>query len=504
MENKFVAAAKAEENKTLTENGHFAYKSTTDKLLDLFSTIGSLREADRERVCRLFDEAYSEDPLLATKCLFYSRDIREGLGERKTFRTLLIHNATYHPECIEPDLDLIGVFGRYDDLYSLIGTPLEDNMWEEMKKQFLEDLDNLENGNVVSLLAKWIKTPDASSEKTRALGILTAKKLGYSVYDFKRLLRKLRKKINIVEAHMCAKEWDQIKYSEVPSRAMFIYKNAFMRHDEENFNNFINKAINGEVKINSSTLYPYDLVKPYLLENEWGYDDITEVAEKTYEAQWRALPNYIEGENNVIVMADVSGSMTSNKCQPLASSIGLAMYFAERNHGAFKNLYMTFSEQPHFVNVKGDTLRSKIDCISHEDIGYNTDMVAAFEFLLNTAINGKVPAEDMPKTIIAISDMEIDTATTGFARNFKSDFYDEVKDLYEEAGYEVPVLIFWNVNSRHDTFLVDNKRKNVLLCSGSSTTTFKYILNSIGMTANEMMLKVLNSERYEAITILDK
>lgn len=500
MDNKLVSAIKAEANKTTTENGHFAYKSSTDKVLDLFATIGALRTANDSRVCRLFDEAYSENPLLATKCLFYSRDIREGLGERKTFRTILVHAATYHPECIKPNIDLIGVFGRYDDLYSLIGTPLEDDMWAAMKAQFLEDLDNLEKDNVVSLLAKWIKTPDASSEKTRALGILTAKKLGYSVYDFKRLLRALRKKINIVEAHMCANEWDQIKYSNVPSRAMYIYKNAFCRHDQEGFNNYINAAVTGNAKINASTLYPYDIVHKYFKYGRYIDNNINETEEKTYEAEWRALPNYVEGENNIMIMADVSGSMYG---RPIESSIGLALYFAERNKGAFHNMFMTFQSTPKFVTVEGDTLKSKIECVADADWGGSTNLHSAFEVLLNLAEHNRVPAEDMPKSIIIISDMEINLATRDYSTDYEADkdFYQEISVLYAEAGYEVPTLIFWNVNSRNDTFLVDSERKNTILCSGQSPTTFKYLISSIGSSPADMMLKVLNSERYEVITI---
>ena len=194
----FAEEMKKAGNFTRTENGAVALNTTGDACLDLFSTIGSLREADENRIHTLFSEAYQENPLFATKIAFYARDIRGGLGERQTFRTLLIYLANHHPETLKNNLDLIGVFGRYDDLYSLIGTPLESAMWDTMKKQFLEDLENLNQGNAISLLAKWIKTADASSKQTRALGILTAQKLGYSVYEFKRLIRQMRKQIKSI------------------------------------------------------------------------------------------------------------------------------------------------------------------------------------------------------------------------------------------------------------------------------------------------------------------
>ena len=194
----FAEAAKMNAVFTRTENGAVALNTTGDARLDLFGTVGSLRGAGKERITRLFSEAWKADPLFATKIAFYARDVRGGLGERQTFRTLLQYMAQYHPQALRLNLDLVGVYGRYDDLYCLIGTPLEDEMWTAMKKQFEEDRRNLQEGNAVSLLAKWIKTADASSEKTRKLGILTAQKLGYSVYEFKRLVRAMRKQIGIV------------------------------------------------------------------------------------------------------------------------------------------------------------------------------------------------------------------------------------------------------------------------------------------------------------------
>ena len=187
----FAEAARREATYTTTENGAFALNTTGNSCLDLFSTIGALRSADDLRVKSLFAEAYKQDPLTATRILFYARDIREGLGERKVFRTLIKYLANNHPEALRPNLELIGFYGRFDDLYSLIGTPLENDMWKAMRAQFIRDLDALDDGKSVSLLGKWIKTPDASSKETRRLGILTAQKLGFTVYDFKRNLRRL-------------------------------------------------------------------------------------------------------------------------------------------------------------------------------------------------------------------------------------------------------------------------------------------------------------------------
>jgi hypothetical protein len=488
----FANAINEESKRTFTENGQEALNTTGNAVLDLFGTIGSLRDADDLRVQTLFAEAYKEDPLLATKCLFYARDIRGGLGERKVFRTIIKYMAEYHPEALRLNLDLVGVFGRYDDLYCLIGTPLEDDMWAAMKNQFEEDLKNMHDGNAISLLAKWIKTADASSERTRKLGVLTAQKLGYPVYNFKRIVRAMRKQIGVVESLMSAGEWDKIKYSDVPSRAMMVYRKAFMRHDADRYSKFINKAVNGETKINSSTLYPYDLIEKVVTYGIWR--DIFEVKEdKTVEAQWRQLPNYVEEGTNALVIADTSGSMSG---RPLNTAIGLAIYFAERNKGAYHNMWMSFSSTPHIHVLKGETLSQKIASLDMKDWNNNTDLKAAFDLVLDIAVENHVSADEMPKSLIVISDMEIDNCG-----NKDWTFYDKMRAKFEKHGYEIPNIVFWNVESRNDVFHADKTRKGVQLCSGQSTSVFKQLMSCIGYTPVEMMEKVIGSERYDCITV---
>ena len=467
----FADAMREEGRFTRTENGAVALNTSGDVRLDLFGTIGSLREADENRITTLFAEAYAQDKLFATKIAFYARDIRGGLGERKTFRTIIHYMAEKHPEALKPNLDLVGVFGRYDDLYELIGTPLEDDMWATMKKQFEEDLQNLNAGN-------------ASSPATRKLGILTAQKLGYPIYNFKRIVRSMRKQICVVEILMSAGRWDEIKYPEVPSRAMMIYRKAFMKHDAERFGEFINKAEKGEVKINASTLFPYDIVEKILYGRENS---------KVLEAQWKALPDYVEKGTNALVMADVSGSMRG---RPMATSIGLAIYFAERNVGAYHNLFMTFSDRPETVILRGETLEQKIRNVSRANWDGNTDLKAAFERVLEIAKKHNTPQEEMPKAIVVISDMEID-----YCGNREWSFYDKMANKFRKAGYVIPNIIFWNVNSRHDVFHADHNRKGVQLASGQSVTVFKQILQNLGYNPVEAMENTINSERYDCITV---
>ena len=499
----FAEAMKQEQKWTRTENGAVALNTTSDALLDLFGTIGALRNADETRITTLFEEAYKADPLIATKILFYARDIRgdeetSGLGERKVFRVVLKYCAKYHPEAIRPNLDLIGVYGRYDDLYELVGTPLEDEMWAAMKKQFEEDLDNMAKGNAISLLAKWIKTADASSLKTRALGKLTAQKLGYDVYNFKRIVRAMRKQIGIVEALMSTGRWDEIKYSEVPSRAMMIYRNAFKKHDEERFNQFAQKAVTGEVKINSSTLYPYDIISKYSSHNCWNANYycgnlLNETEENVLQAQWDQLPNYVDEGTNAIVIADTSGSMMG---RPMDTAVSLAIYFAQRNHGAFKNLWMNFSSNPYYQQIRGKTLKQILNNINYHNWSGSTNCKAAFEMILDTAIQYHIPQEDMPKALIIISDMEFD-----YCGGENWTFYDQMRSEFARNGYEIPSIIFWQVNSRHDVFHTDKNRKGVILVSGQSASVFKQLMGSVNMTPTEFMMATINAKRYDPITV---
>ena len=395
-------------------------------------------------------------------------------------------------------------------------------MWAVMKAQFEEDKMAEANGKATSLLAKWIKTPDTSSKESRRLGCLTARKLGYSVKDFKKILRKLRNAIGIVESLMSAKQWDKIKYPEVPSRAMKIYKNAFFKHDKERFLDFTQKALTGEVKINSSTLYPYDIIEEVLGYSWTGYyvkDGNHDIA----EAQWRALPNYVKPGSKAIVMADVSGSMEG---RPINTSVGLAIYFAERNEGPYKDMFITFSASPRFQRLKGTTLCEKLANINYRDWDSNTNIEAALILICETAIENNVKPEDMPDALIIPTDMEIDEAqcisekkkyqfgrwgkqidTPDFHEEYLKDiakswsFYDDVKRYYESNGYNIPNIIFWNVDSRNDVFHADSNRKGVQLVSGHSTAVFKQLMDNVGLTPYEAMLNVINDDRYSCVTV---
>ena len=269
---------------------------------------------------------------------------------------------------------------------------------------------------------------------------------------------------------------------------MMKYNNAFKKHDMDGFCRYIEALNRGEKKINASTLYPYDLVKNYLSYN-------TAQKSEVVEQQWKALPNYIDEESNILIMADVSGSMYG---RPLETSIGLAIYFAERNKGPLEGIYMTFTSHPRFQYIDAsETLERKVEKVRNTDIGYSTNLSRAFDYLLEKAVDYDFKQEDMPNAIVVISDMEIDH----YMRPSSNwDFIKTQKAKYAAYGYTLPKMILWNVEARNDTIL--SKSDDVLFVSGQSPSTFKSLLGNLnGKTNWDLMLEVLNNEIYNCITI---
>jgi hypothetical protein len=497
MKNGFVSAMQSENNKTLTENGALALKSTNSDIVDLFGTIGALRSRKDEEVVRLFSKAYAEDKLLATKMSFYARNIRGGLGERRTARTIWKYMAETYTDVMRKNIEFIPMFGRWDDLYSLIDTPVEEDVWALIRGQFASDMEVAKAGKGgISIMSKWLKSTNSKNALYASWGKRTARALHMSDKEYRKARAFLNSYLDIVEVKMSKGDFTSIVYSGVTSRAMMKYRTTFHRRDQVGFEAYLESLKKGESKINSSTLYPYDILESYGLETSYGWRDSYLKCGKPFdtvlEEQWKALPNYVQGENNVLVMADTSGSMSG---RPLATSVSLALYFAERNKGAFKDVFMTFSDDPKFVTVKGETLRDKVSSI--EAIVANTDIEKAYRKILEVSVANNVSAEDMPKALVIISDMEFDRGTYGTHNTY----YERIKQEYENVGYAVPTVIFWNVASRQDTFHVACDKKGVQLASGSSPSTFKSVLANLGRTPYEAVVETLNDEMYSMITV---
>lgn len=458
-----------------TENEALTFTRSGSLLLDFYAQAGAMR-GNPEKAVELFTKAFAEDREKAIRILFYLRDVRGGQGERQLFRLCLQWLGEKYPDVFEQVIKHVPEYGRWDDLFF-------DNKkcLDTIQTQLKVDKGSKEP----SLLAKWMPTINASSKTTRAKARVFANAFDIGEITYRKLIRSIRKKIKIVEEKMSAKQWGKINYSQVPSQASRIYKNAFKKHDEKRYDKFIDKAEKGEVKIQAGTLYPYQL-----------YDSAQNDYSKTLEALWNQLPDYTQGKN-ALVVADTSASMMG---RPMSVSISLALYFAERNKGQFKDHFITFSANPILQRIVGETLLDKMNSIHTGEVS-NTNLQATFDLILNTAITNNTPKEEMPETIYIISDMEFDNAIGGgWGSTPDNTNFEVIKEKYEAAGYKKPNLVFWNVDARSGENLpVQKNEDGVSLVSGFSPVIFKIAVED--KNPEEIMLDTINSDRYKVIKL---
>ena len=362
---------------------------------------------------------------------------------------------------------------------------------------------------MASLLYKWLKSENSSSKDSKILARKTRQALGLSSKQYRKMLSKGRAYLKVVEKSMSAQEWATIEYSTVPSYAMKNYSQAFARHDKDRFSSYKEsleqKIADGTISqkdIKSATLYPYDLVRKYLdvdISDFWSRSSYMRPYDTITEAQWKALPDYLDEEANVIVMADVSGSMYSPNYQPISASLGLALYFAERNKGIYHNKYMTFTDKPSFLTINENaSLRDQLVQAWNAGVGYSTNLERAFMYILDTAIENNVKPEEMPKALVVVSDMEIDP----FSRGYGLDFLEEMTRRFRNAGYPMmPKVLLWNVEARNSTFHAKSTNPNVVFASGYSASAFTSIIKGITKTAYEVMRDTLMDAQYDRVVL---
>jgi hypothetical protein len=517
--NNFIKAMSKTANQTFTENGMSAVKSTTNSIVDLFGVIGSLRTRSEDEIIDLFVKSYYEDKLLTLKMLFYARDIRGGLGERRTFKIIAKYLANRDPETMKLNLHLIPEYGRWDDLYAFVGTKLEKDVFALIAKQIMSDLETVREAKKsgtykpISLAAKWLKSIQSKSAEYSSLAKLTAREIGLynpkgqNVYEkyclYTKAMSTLRAYLKITESYLSQKNVEDIDFSQVPSIAMKKYKKAFMRRVPELYNQYLKDVETGKAEIKASALYPYDLIKPYL-NTLWGWNNSFKSVDQTTELQWKALPNYVSGENDFLVMPDLSGSMMSSNGRPMATSIGLAIYFAERNKGAYHNTCLSFSSEPSWITFNDNmNLSDKLRHLCcNANVGFSTNIEAAMQMILDSAIQNNLKSEDLPKSLIIISDMEFDVLQRGSLHGNKN-FYDEMSQRFEAYGYTIPNIVFWNVDSRNNVFHIDRNALGVQLASGSHPSVFKSLIENIALTPYDMVVNTLNTARYNVIKVAE-
>jgi hypothetical protein len=464
---------------TFTENGMVTNSSSLSGALDLFFIIGAVRPQmktaeGKQRLIGKFEAAHAEDALLTRKMMFWARDVRGGAGEREAFRTLLRYAAERYPSEVMENIHLIAEFGRWDDIFVLFGTTLEDAAIQLIVK-------NLNEGN--GLLAKWMpRTGGKVNAQKKAIANRVRVAMGMTPKEFRKMLVEQTK---VVETQMCANDFANINYEHVPSLAMARYTKAFGRHDESGFSAYKDKLVKGEAKVNAGAIYPYDVLKTV----QRGDKNLA-------NEQWKAIPNFMEGCNErVLPVCDVSGSMifgVSGSTTAMDVCISLGLYISERNEGIFKDAFVTFSSRPQLQYLKGDLI-ARYNQLQRADWGMSTDLEATFNMILDAGVKHNVPANEMPTCILIMSDMEFNSACG------RTSAIQMIANKYRNAGYEMPKIVFWNLQSRHNNFPVQAKDENTALVSGFSPTILKSILTGDAMNPVNVMLKTLNTERYSIV-----
>lgn len=478
---------KEESNVAYTENGAVTNVSTYSDCLDLFATIGAIRDAADDEIIKRFMRAYAENPDLAMKLLFFARDIRGGLGERRVFRTVLEYLAINEPDSVRKNIDFIPEFGRFDDLLVLIGTPCQKEAAAFIKKQLDDDLTALEKGEEISLLAKWLPSVNATNADTVKNAKIIAREMGMNDVSYRKTLSRLRAYLRLIENNLRKRDYT-FDYSKQPAKAMYKYRKAFLRNDGKRYRTFMQSVSEGEAELHTGTLAPYEIIAPF-------FKGIKKQERPIIDVTWQAQEDFTNGENALVVV-DGSGSMYGGQPQPITVALSLGIYFAERNKGTFHNHFITFSEKPQLIEIKGKDIFEKVSyCHDYNEIA-NTNIQKVFELILQTAVKHSVPQDEMPSTLYFISDMEFDRCT----EDAEISNFEYAKKLFAEHGYKLPRVVFWNVQSRSRQQPVTQNEQGVALVSGCTAQTFSMLRNGTLTSPYNFMLEVLSKERYAKIT----
>jgi hypothetical protein len=463
MEKKMSTFVDALNNRTTrTENGMKARVSSANACVDLFYNIAASRGKD---IIPSFVAAYVEDQELAVRIALWARDVRGGAGERQVFKDILKWIDNSNPALAARVLAKVPELGRWDDIFTVERTR---GAAFDMVRAALQ----AKNG----LAAKWMprKGDDA---------IALRKYLGYSPKRYRKTLVNLTK---VVEQAMCAREWNTINYNHVPSVASARYQKAFNKHDPVGYAAWRDGLAKGETKVNASVLYPYDVIK-----------SVRQGDAEVALAQWEALPNYV-GDANVLPLVDVSGSMScavggygsKSKVSCLDVAVSLGLYLADKNTGKFKDTFLTFSAQPQLLHLRGDILQ-KMEQMERSKWEMNTNLHAAFEVILKTAVDAGVPQHEMPQTLIIFSDMQFDHCV-----KHDDSAMQMIARKYEQAGYNIPQVVFWNLNASYGNMPVKYDASGTALVSGFSPSLMTSILAGKDFSPEKIMLETVMKDRY--------
>ena len=495
--NTFMNEMVDKNNFGYTENGAVKHLTTKSSVLDMFALCGAYRNRTDEDCILAFKNAYEENQELALKCLFYLRDCRGGQGERRFFRVCFKWLAQNHANVAIRNIENIAEYGRYDDiLYTCVGTDAEGPALDFIARQFALDMQC----ETPSLLAKWLPSENASAKATKKMGSVVRMRLNLSHKEYRLALSSLRSKINIVEKLMSQNRWSEIQFDKIPSKAGLIYKNAFARRDiiAKKFESF---AKSKDTKVNASVLNPVDIADK-IFSYQFKGSDMTNRA--MLQKYWDNLKDYYNGrEENGLAIVDVSGSMDG---QPLNAAVSMCAYIAERGRGPFANHFVTFSNTPTLVKFEGVDIADKFRRAQRADWSMSTNIEAVFDMLLNIAQSDNVEKADIPSVLYIFSDMEFNRCLTSnqsisrwdsglSSESGVSTLLENIAHKWANAGYELPRVVFWNLNARTQNIPAMGGRFSYV--SGFSMNMVEAIFS--GKDGYDLMLEKLMSDRYKAV-----
>ena len=482
----FIELAKRILNVTRTEKGDLAYVTSGSAALDYFYMVGGKR-FDEQSSLKLFVKAYLEDPKTALKLLLFTRDIKEGLGERETFRFLLKMLAIYEPDVAKKLIPYIAKYGRYDDLLALLNTKVEDEVLKLIKNQLDEDLENKKANKPISLLAKWLPSINTSNKKARENALYICNKLGFSKADYRKTLSYLRKGL-ILENNLREKDYS-FNYESVPSVAMHYYRKAFQRNDKERYESYIESVSNGDKEMNIGVLDIASFIKH-------ATEDLKHRANHPYyEATWKKLVEECVFNSRTLVVRDGSGSMYYYRISPWYAPIDIAnaltMLTAARIQGEFANKFITFSERPELVDMsKMDSLFKKLAYLKTFNDISTTNIQAVYQLVIDIYKHPDFKKEDALDQIMIVSDMEFDELA-GLDIDEEMSTFEYFKGEFSKIGYKMPELIFWNVASREEKVPVTMNEQGVKLISGGNKNIINIVINTKALDPFDFMNKVL-------------
>ncbi len=373
---------------------------------------------------------------------------------------------------------------------ALMGTACENDALALVRQQLAADL---QAESQVSLLAKWLPSVNASNANTVRIAKKIARSLGMTDAEYRKALVSLRAKIRILENNLREKDYS-FSYEAQPSRAMFKYRRAFIRNDRDRYAAYLEQVSQGKASLHTGALAPYEIIAPCF--EGWGAQrNLDNAQRKAMDVTWNALEDF-GGDENALVVIDGSGSMYFQRDpMPATVALSLGIYFAQRNRGAFRNHFITFSTHPRLVQIQGKDIAEKVRyCASFNEVA-NTNLESVFKLILNAAVKNHVPQEELPAKLYIVSDMEFD----GCIKNSGLTNFQNAKALFARHGYRLPEVVFWNVDSRNTQQPVTKNEQGVALVSGCTPKIFSMVAGGIA-SPYAVMMDIVTSSRYAPIS----